>query len=662
MNFTEKVYKGFIETKGKKPIGTYTKKSSLIVDYEKALKYNEFNGILKENIVLIDVDNETEGKKLLEIIEALEIDTPIFKTNRGYHFIFEDVEGLYTKTITKNISPIGLTIDTKLGKNNGMQCLKFNGELRQIIKDTDNIASLPCFLWIKEGATFKKISDILYTGAYGERNDFINSHSWHLQKEGYNYDEVVEICSIINDFIFYEPLEEKEFKNATRKQDINNNNSYSNNKHSKKVTRDMFFIENKNGRLIFQHNLLGEYLASLYHPTIIDNVLYIYDKKEGIYTKGKNTVNKTIYELIPDLKINQKREVLEVLKTLADIKQINHRYRAVNNGLLDTKEMRLIDFTPDIVTVNKIPTNYNENVDLTKVTNILNSFVKNDSYHFNLLCQMFGSVFIENKNIYGKMFIIRGNQNNGKSMLLQYGTNVFGAENIANVDLANLGDRFTTITLRNKLFNLGDDIKSSYIEETSILKNAVTGGSVFVESKGEQGETMVFNIVMVFTANTLPKIKDTTGAVARRLVLIELNNDFSPGSPARDPDIINKINDVEAKEGLLYLAFQGYKDILKNGGIKMSKELEEMLQEYDLENNPIKAFNKEMEDEHGKNWYIGETVNKVYSHYENWAFNNGHIKIHSQPTFTKEFKAINGVETVQKKINGINTRIFNDGK
>ena len=105
------------------------------------------------------------------------------------------------------------------------------------------------------------------------------------------------------------------------------------------------------------HHLFGEYLARLYNPVKIDEVLYIYDRKEGIYTTDTTVLKKAMFDLIPSLKINNKRETMDTFNTLAREGKVNYRYRAVANGILDTKEFKLLDFTPDIVCTSKIPTN-----------------------------------------------------------------------------------------------------------------------------------------------------------------------------------------------------------------------------------------------------------------------------------------------------------------
>ncbi|MBF1337496.1 MAG: hypothetical protein HXM48_08900, partial [Leptotrichia sp.] len=171
--------------------------------------YNSIVGVLAPDIVLIDVDNAEQGEKLWEILENMEIDCPVIETTKGYHFLFRDIHG-YGKSENKFYTPIGIEIDIKLGNNGGLEFLTVAGEERKILNDTENIPDLPIFLYSK--GKFEQIKEIVETEGADTRNNFMNSHNWHLQSLGYTFEESLEICTIIDTYIFYEPLPEEEFK------------------------------------------------------------------------------------------------------------------------------------------------------------------------------------------------------------------------------------------------------------------------------------------------------------------------------------------------------------------------------------------------------------------------------------------------------------------
>lgn len=627
----------------KKKLKTFAQAKNMPQDY------NSIVGVLAPNIILIDVDTKEEGKKLIEILTDLGIDCPMIESDKGYHFLFKDIYG-YDKTDTKFYTPIGIEIDIKLGNKGGLEFLTVAGEERKIINDTAEIPDLPIFLYSK--GKFEQIGEIKETDGYSQRNDFMNSHNYHLQKLGYTFDEALEICAIVDGYIFYEPLPESEFKRTVRDLGLElENGVYSDRIPLENVTAEMFF--NEKGR--FMHHLFGEYLARLYNPVKIDEVLYIYDRKEGIYTTDTAVLKKAMLDLIPNLKINNKRETLDVFNTLAREGKVNYRYRAVANGILDTKEFKLLDFTPDVVCTSKIPTNYNPDASTEKADKIIGSFVRDDPFKKNLICEMLGYGLYEDKNLIGKFFIIVGDKENGKSVFLRYTTNTFGDFNIMSLDLKDLGSRFATTLLRDKIFNLGDDISGNYIDETDVLKKVVTGEKMVVEEKGKQGRSESYNIALIFTANKTPRVKDPTGAVLRRAMLIIFDNDFSVGSPARDNKILQKIKNEEEREGLLKLAVEGLKRLSERGYFEENEETIKNLIDFDFDNNPIKEFDYEMRTLKTDGWYIGKTADEVHSSYIFWCSQND-IRPLRKRNFTKEFKALHKTELKRKRIDG--ERIF----
>ena len=611
--------------------------------------YNSIAGVLAPHIILIDVDTKEEGEKLIEILTDLGIDCPMIESDKGYHFLFKDIYG-YKKSDTKFYTPIGIEIDIKLGNKGGLEFLMVAGEERKIINDTAEIPDLPIFLYSR--GKFEQIGEIKETDGYSQRNDFMNSHNYHLQKLGYTFDEALEICAIVDGYIFYEPLPESEFKRTVRDLSLElENGVYSDRIPLENVTAEMFF--NEKGR--FMHHLFGEYLARLYNPVKIDEVLYIYDRKEGIYTTDTAVLKKAMFDLIPSLKINNKRETMDTFNTLAREGKVNYRYRAVANGILDTKEFKLLDFTPDVVCTSKIPTNYNPDASTEKADKIIGSFVRDDPFKKNLICEMLGYGLYEDKNLIGKFFIIVGDKENGKSVFLRYTTNTFGDFNIMSLDLKDLGSRFATTLLRDKIFNLGDDISGNYIDETDVLKKVVTGEKMVVEEKGKQGRSESYNIALIFTANKTPRVKDPTGAVLRRAMLIIFDNDFSVGSPARDNKILQKIKNEEEREGLLKLAVEGLKRLSERGYFEENEETIKNLIDFDFDNNPIKEFDYEMRTLKTDGWYIGKTADEVHSSYIFWCSQND-IRPLRKRNFTKEFKALHKTELKRKRIDG--ERIF----
>ena len=114
---------------------------------------------------------------------------------------------------------------------------------------------------------------------------------------------------------------------------------------------------------------------------------------------------------------------------------------------------------------------------------------------------------------------------------------ILADENISALDLKELGDRFSTSMMFGKLANIGDDIGDDFLQGTqvSIFKKVVTGNRIKAERKGM--DPFEFNpyVKLLFSANDIPRMKDKTGAVLRRLVIIPFNATFTDQDPDFDP-------------------------------------------------------------------------------------------------------------------------------
>ena len=89
-----------------------------------------------------------------------------------------------------------------------------------------------------------------------------------------------------------------------------------------------------------------------------------------------------------------------------------------------------------------------------------------------------------------------------------YKRQLLGEENIASLDLKELGDRFKTAEMFGKLANIGDDIGDEFIANPAIFKKLVTGERVSAERKGQNPFEFNNYSKLLFSANNIPRIKE----------------------------------------------------------------------------------------------------------------------------------------------------------
>jgi putative DNA primase/helicase len=233
--------------------------------------------------------------------------------------------------------------------------------------------------------------------------------------------------------------------------------------------------------------------------------------------------------------------------------------------------------------------------------------------------------------------------------------NLLGDENIASLDLKELGDRFKTAELFGKLANIGDDIGDEFIANAAIFKKLVTGDRVSAERKGQNPFEFNNYSKFLFSANNIPRIKDKTGAVQRRLIIIPFDAKFSKDDPDYNPYIKHFLKTDEVMEYLINLGIKGLKRVLENRAFTASERVQKEMDEYEESNNPVLGFFKECEAEDFR--IENEPTNTVYKRYQEYCIANS-LQAMSNIEFSKQVNRIMNFKIADKKINGKKFRIF----
>ena len=266
----------------------------------------------------------------------------------------------------------------------------------------------------------------------------------------------------------------------------------------------------------------------------------------------------------------------------------------MNNGIYNLNTGQLEAFRPEIIVKNKIPFNYNYDAYNETMDVMLDRVSCYDDSIRDLLEEVAGYCFYR-RNELRKAFIFIGDKANGKSTYLDCLSYMVGTENRTALDLKELGDRFRTAELYGKLICAGDDIGDEFIANPAIFKKVVSGDPIVIERKGQDPFTLYNYSKPIFSANNIPRIKDKTGAVLDRLVIVPFNATFSKTDADYDPYIKYKLRSSEAMEYLIQLSLDGLKRVLDNNGFTICAKVQEEIDEYNEQNNPIVGFFKELE-------------------------------------------------------------------
>lgn len=621
------LFKGYVLTKDKKCIEKFKNRTDF-KNYDQVKKLDEFAGILNDGVILIDIDDYEQSEILLNIVDDLQLKCRVYKTTRGKHFLFKNTDVETCKTHTK--LACGLTSDIKLGTRNSYSILKFNNKERPILYDKlddEEYDELPKWL-----LPIKTNQEFLDMESGDGRNQALFNYILTLQSNGYSPEEAKECLRIINKYVIKDSLTDNELEVILR---------------DEAFQKPTFF---KGQQFLFDK--FANFLISTLHIIKINGQLHMY--KDGVYIDGYNNIESQMIKYIPNLNRQKRSEVMAYIDiSITKNTQVSSaNYIAFKDGVYDMDEDTFINFDPSIVVTNKINYKFNPDVYSKIVDNSLNKLACNDKEVRSLLEEVIGYCFYR-RNELRKSFILIGDKANGKSTFLDMIKTLLGDENTAALDLKELGDRFKTAELFGKLANIGDDIGDEFIANPAVFKKLCSGDRVNVERKGRDPFDFNNYSKLLFSANNIPRIKDKSGAVIDRLIIVPFDAKFSPNDPDFDPYIKYKLRSNEAMEYLIQLGLTGLKRVLENRKFTNSKRVEKELEEYEENNNPILTFFKETSEDE----IINESTKDVYKKYNEFCLANNFTPL-SNIEFSRKVNKYFDLEIISKTIKGKTYRIF----
>lgn len=623
------LFKGYIPTKNKACLKKFTGSSAKnIQTYREVKELPEFAGILDEDTILIDIDDFRQSEILFNIVDALQLRCRVYETTRGKHFLFKN-NGQDRCRTHCNLA-IGIESDIKLGCRNSYSILKYNGKERNIIYDIfqdEEYQEAPKWLLPVDGKT-----DFLSLKAGEGRNQSLFNYILTLQANDFTVEEARETIRLINKFVLEDKLEDEEIETILR------DDSFK---------KPVFFKKNT-----FLFDKFAMYLKNNLNVIRIDGRLHMYE--DGIYKAGEKRIEAEMIKMIPNLSANKRREVMAYLDLLVpnNTPVTGANYIAFKNGVYNIVDGTLEEFTNKHIITNRIDHNYNPEAKCEIVDRTLDKLACGDKEIRALLEEAIGYCFFR-RNELRKCFILTGDKRNGKSTYLSVIETILGEDNIASLDLKELDKQFKTAELFGKLANIGDDIGDEFIPNPAVFKKLVSGNSITVERKGKDPFKFSNYSKLLFSANDIPRIKDKSGAVKDRLIIIPFEATFTKDDPDYDPYIKDKLTTQEAIEYFIQLGIAGLKRVLENKAFTTSKKVEKVVEDYEQSNNPILLFFEEVDVEK----IINEPTNHIYQRYTEFC-HAGQFTPLSNIEFSKQTKKHFDLDIVSKKIKGKVYRVF----
>ena len=383
----------------------------------------------------------------------------------------------------------------------------------------------------------------------------------------------------------------------------------------------------------FRHDLMGDFLIEKYSVCKINGALHIYEK--GIYKRGEDVLHGHMIELYPAIRDSQRREVYKYMKV--SLRTPEKKVSPPNLIPFATKIYNIetdefINYSPEYVFLNRFPYDYIPNApEAPLIVNTIKEIANFDEEVEQLLYEAIGNCFYLLNSFRGSVMLY-GEGRNGKSTLMNIILQVVGDENASKLSLQNLSERFMLADIYGKAVNIGDDIPSTFIPDTSVFKKLATGEHVSAEHKGQDPFAFSSYAKMFFSMNELPPVGEKSAGFFSRVLLIPLKRIFKQGNGA-NTSLKARVWTQQEMEYLVRLAMDGLKRLLSNGAFTMPEIVREALKEYEIMNNPVKEFLEDRKD--SRPIKLPKPTEELYKEFGLWSCQAGHKNKITRKRFTK---------------------------
>lgn len=316
----------------------------------------------------------------------------------------------------------------------------------------------------------------------------------------------------------------------------------------------------------------------------------------------KSTTIKRVYDLF--------LSAAELQVTAEDLNNYPAEWVCFRNGFYDPIQKKMIPHDPKYRVVNQIPHDYDPEAKLNGATiERWLAFITEDPEDREMLLQYCGYCMTRD-TAQQKFLILNGEGGSGKSTVIRLLESVIGPENISNVSLCQLTQRFAAFGLMGKLLNSCADLEVSALEDVSTLKKLLGEDRISAESKGRDAISFKNYAKLVFSTNELPIVKtEKTGGFYRRLLILTMNK--VPTN--KRPDFFRELS--AELDYFIHISMDALGRMYGNGYITESSGSVEAVKRLRCDSDSVEAFLSTLTHDPNVKTKKGD----LYRHYENYC-------------------------------------------
>ncbi len=257
----------------------------------------------------------------------------------------------------------------------------------------------------------------------------------------------------------------------------------------------------------------------------------------------------------------------------------------------------------------------------------------NDIQSLELLQEWCGYVLILDTS-QQKMLLMIGPRRSGKGTIARVLARLIGASNVCGPTTSSLAGQFGLQPLIGKSLAIVSDDRFSGERFQAVVERllCISGeDAVTIDRKFLPSVTMKLPTRFMFLTNEMPRLKDASGALAGRFLILRLMTSFYG---QEDTALTTKL--LEERPGILNWAIAGWRRLRARGHFVQPSSVEDAFQELEDLSSPVKAFVRERCDV-GPGHRV--SVDELYASWKLWCAQNGRDNVTTKQTFGRDLAA-----------------------
>ena len=388
--------------------------------------------------------------------------------------------------------------------------------------------------------------------------------------------------------------------------------------------------------------------------------IWVYNINTGIWIpKGKEWISEIVTRSMSEhFKSIFLSEVVKSVRNLTRDDDIVLGGMAPNkivmaNGVYDLETNSFIEFDPDDYQIIALSYDYDPEATCPRFVQFLEEVCPNEEERL-ALAEWMGYCLLRSHKFH-RFLILVGSGSNGKSKFLGILKEMLDVRNVSGISLQLLAaDKFMAAHLQDKLANICPDIPKGSITDTSIVKSLTGQDLLTVQKKMKDAFELENRAKLLFSANQIPQVMDSSDAWYRRVHLIEFPISFKAGDGKIDPDLGTKLS--AEIQGIWNHSLEGLKRLIEQGDFTGAKGVEATRIDYLKRSDALQYFIHQV-CKMDPDAFI--TVEATYAIYRKMAIKIGRVPVTKGRFCMKLLGILDYVdESQQMKIGKKNAKVY----